>query len=473
MGETLVERVEEIITRYNMIPPGARLGVAVSGGADSVVLLHILHRFAAQRQIEITVLHLNHQLRGTESDGDEEFVRVLADSLGLPCVTERTDLGAGNLEQVARDARREFFSRMQRELGLERVALGHTRSDQAETVLFRFLRGSGTAGLAGMRFVTAEGLIRPLLAESREEVRQWAITERIPWREDSSNENLKFARNRLRNEAIPSLAESFNPNLEGVLAGTADVAQAEEEYWDREISTVYGRISKRTQLGSFLQISDLHALHPAVLRRLIRRAIAEIRGDLRSIDLQHVDGIRAICASAHGHDRVIVPGVDALRSFGTLLLTIPGRLNSEKRQYRVNLELGTVHELPYRSGVICIDSVKSVAQFCANFKDERHFPLETAEIDGNALVGGELLRPLYVRNWEPGDDLQRPGHHGPQKLKSLFQEYKVLLWERRRWPVVVCGEEIVWVRRFGCAAKFQATADSPNRIQLRYREAVE
>jgi tRNA(Ile)-lysidine synthase len=462
-----------IITRYNMIPPGARVGVAVSGGADSAVLLHILHRLSAQRPIELSVLHLNHQLRGTESDGDEEFVGALADSLGLPFITERTDLGPGNLEQVARDARREFFSRVQRERGLERIALGHTRSDQAETVLFRFLRGSGTAGLAGMRFVTSTGLIRPLLTVGREEVREWAITERIPWREDSSNEDLKFARNRLRNEAIPALAESFNPNLEGVLAGTANVAQAEEEYWGREIATIYGQISKRTQMGSFLQIAELGALHPAVQRRVIRHALAEVRGDLRSIDLNHVDQILGICASAHGHDRVIVPGVDALRSFDTLLLTTPGQLNSEKRNYAVNLEMGKVHELPYRSGVICIDSVKSVAQFCANFENEPHFPLETAEIDGDALWGGEPLRPIYVRNWEPGDHLHRSGHHGSEKLKSLFQEYKILLWERRHWPVVLCGQEIVWVRRFGCAAKFQASVSSPNRIRLRYREAIE
>ncbi len=135
--------------------------------------------------------------------------------------------------------------------------------------------------------------------------------------------------------------------------------------------------------------------------------------------------------------------------------------------------MGKLHELPYHSGVICVDSVKSVAQFCANFEDEPHFPLETAEIDGDALWGGEPLRPFYVRNWEPGDDFHRPGHQGPQKLKSLFQEYKILLWERRHWPVVVCGDEIVWVRRFGCAAKFQASAPSANRMRLRYREAVE
>ena len=462
----------EIITRYSMTTPGSRIGVAVSGGADSVVLLHILYRLAPVLQAGLVVLHLNHQLRGTESDGDENFVRGLADSLGLPCFAERTQLGSGNLEQEAREARRRFFAKARRDHELARIALGHTRSDQAETVLFRFLRGSGTAGLAGMRFVTEEGLIRPLLEISRNEVRDWAITERIGWREDSTNADPKFARNKLRNEAIPVLTAGFNSNLEGVLAGTAAVAQAEEEYWAYEITTIYERISKRTQLGSFLQIPDLEGLPLAVRRRLIRRMLVDVRGDLRGIDLQHVDAVLGVCSSSHGHDRVIVPGVDVLRSFKTVLFTAPGKLNSEKRHYTLDLKVGEINELPYGLGSIGLCFVNSGAQFCANFKSEEYFPTEIADLDRDALGGGEPVRPLRVRNWEPGDELRRSGHRVPEKLKSLFQEYRVLLWERRHWPVVVCGEDIVWVRRFGCAAEFQAADSSRDRIRLTYREAV-
>ena len=143
---TLPERVAEIIPRYNMLPQSGRVGVAVSGGADSVALLHILHGLWN----DLVVLHVNHHLRGEESDGDEAFVRKLAESLGLEILVEHAIPGAGNLEQEARRARRAFFLRCH----LERVALGHTRSDQAETVLFRLLRGSGLTGLAGMRYRT-------------------------------------------------------------------------------------------------------------------------------------------------------------------------------------------------------------------------------------------------------------------------------------------------------------------------------
>ncbi len=146
------------------------------------------------------------------------------------------------------------FARVRNEAKLDRIALGHTRSDQAETVLYRFLRGSGSAGLAAMRPVSRDGLIRPLLAVSREEVRAWAQSQGISWREDSSNQDPRFARNVLRNEAIPALARNFNPNLEGVLAGTALVAQAEEDYWEGLVAATYAQLRERSHLGSFFQV---------------------------------------------------------------------------------------------------------------------------------------------------------------------------------------------------------------------------
>ncbi len=304
-----------------------------------MALLHLLFRVTERPEVALTVLHLNHQLRGEESEADEQFVRSLAESLSVPFFSERTRLCGGNLEEAARDARRDFFFRIRDREGLTAVALGHTRSDQGETVLFRFLRGSGTAGLAGMRFRTPEGFIRPFLEVSRGEVRDWAAAEGIAWREDSSNTDLGFARNRLRNETMPALAGQFNPNLERVLANTAKVAQAEEDYWENTISTLYRQITKRTGLGLFLQMPELRDFPLAVQRRLVRRAVLELRGSLRSIDFEHIEAILELGRTMIGHDRVLAPGVDAIRSFETLLLTQPGKLANQKRQYRI--ESGT------------------------------------------------------------------------------------------------------------------------------------
>ncbi len=464
LDANLVEQVAESISRYNMLVPGGRVGIAVSGGADSVVLLHILHRLSSTLGIQVMVLHVNHQLRDTESDEDESFVRALAESLRLEAMVEKAPIAGGNLEQEARLQRRAFFRRAMQQHNLNCVALGHTRSDQAETVLFRLLRGSGLAGLAGMRPVTPEGLIRPLLHTSREEVRAWALAEGIEWREDSSNQDSRFARNRLRNEAIPLLREAFNPNLEAVLAGTARLAGDEEDYWIQQIEPIYRQITKRTALGSFFQIAALEALPIAIRRRVIRRALADLRGDLRSIDMEHVEAILAICSSRHGHDRVIVPGVDALRSFGNLLLAHPGEAMGGARHYHIEIKNGVECELPFRAGFLSVNRVTPSARNCVNFEEEQRVSVEIADLDERAVA--EAGGSLAVRNWEPGDELRRAGHQGVEKVKSLFQEYKILLWERRHWPVVAAAGEIVWVRRFGPAARFKASGEDGAAVRL-------
>jgi tRNA(Ile)-lysidine synthase len=464
----LVDHVAEIITRYSMIPIPSRIGVAVSGGADSVALLHILHRLRERFQASLTVLHVNHGLRGAESDQDEAFVGDLAKSLSTPFLTERSQLASGNLEAAARESRRKFFCRMQKEAGLDRVALGHTRSDQAETVLFRFLRGAGTAGLAGMQYVSVtHGLIRPLLKTERQEVRDWAASEGIAWRDDSTNADVRFRRNRLRLETLPRLAANYNSNLESVLAGMAEIAQAENDYWEPVISQIYGKIAQPTRLGVAMNAGELNALQRAVQRRLIRHGAVELRGDLRGIDLEHVEAILLLCTSKHGHDRSMVPGIDAMRSFDTLLLTTPGTLNQE-REYRFEVEIGREVVLPYSAGRFCLEPVNSQSHFCANFKEEPYLLNERVDLDWDTLsIRGPAL-PLILRNWQPGDTIERAGHERPEKLKTLFQEYRIPLWDRRHWPVLVSGLDVVWTRRFGCAVKYKKQPGS-RWLRLSYR----
>ena len=245
----MLSRVAEPIRRYRMFEPGQHIGVAVSGGADSVCLLHVLLELATQWRLRLTVLHLNHGLRGEESREDERFVRGLAARLGLPAIIRAVDVAADaaqssdNLEQAARRARLSFFREQLAAGDMARIATGHTSNDQAETVLFRFLRGSGGAGLAAIRPVTREGLVRPLLNARRADVEEFLRARGLCWREDSSNASLQFARNRIRRQLLPQLAKEWNPALAETLHRAADWALAEEEYWDAEI----GRLSERVR----------------------------------------------------------------------------------------------------------------------------------------------------------------------------------------------------------------------------------
>ncbi|MCS6953256.1 MAG: tRNA lysidine(34) synthetase TilS, partial [Bryobacteraceae bacterium] len=291
----MIDRVVATIERYGMFRPGDRVGVAVSGGADSVCLLDLLRELAPRWALRLSVLHLDHGLRGEDSRRDAEFVRDLAARLGIPFRLGVTDLArvhaetGGNLEQLARNARREFFLRFLREGALDRVALGHTRSDQAETVLFRLLRGAGPSGLAGILPVTAEGFVRPLLEVSRQEARRYLEARGLEWREDRTNQDLSLARNRIRCQLLPALERDWNPNLELVLARLAALAQDEEEYWRREMDRLEATHAVRAGSACLLRTSVLAALPRAVARRLLRRLLERVRGHLRRLEYEHVE----------------------------------------------------------------------------------------------------------------------------------------------------------------------------------------
>ena len=462
------------IERHEMLSAKTRsIGVAVSGGADSVVMLHILHLLRSQFACQLHVLHVNHQLRGQASDSDEAFVRALANTLGMPLTVEHAAPPANQIEQRCRDLRRSFFARAVKENDLHAIALGHTRSDQAETVLFRLFRGAGITGLAGMRPVTSDGLIRPLLNCTREEVRAWATSQNIQWREDSSNLDTTFTRNRLRLETLPALVQTYNANLEALLAQSAELAQTEEDFWRHEIEARYAQLVSLSKRGLQINVARLAEEHLALRRRLIRHALSELRGNLRQIECEHVESILKLCDSLEGHDRAIVPGVDAMRSFDQLLLTNIDSRQTEQRDYQFELKFGQETELPCQTGFLSVQSLKSDSSenIYVNFKKELDEKVEICDWDGDLLAPGGTLPSLCVRNWRPGDAFKRAGHHSAEKIKTLFQSGKVLLWERKHWPVVVAGSEIVWVRRFGGAGNVTAAGGSRHIVRLIYRKA--
>jgi tRNA(Ile)-lysidine synthase len=226
----MLDRISEFIARHRMFERGHRIGVAVSGGADSVFLLHALRELG----FDLSVINIEHGIRGEASIAAAEFVAQLARDFGLPFHLRRADVPAidGNPEEAARHVRRAFYNELIGSHAVDRVATGHTRSDLAETVLFRILRGSGLTRLSGILPVTTESVVRPLLEIDRGEIVAWLRERGIAWREDATNQDRTLARNRLRHEILPLLREVFNPQLDTALANLATLARDEETYWN-------------------------------------------------------------------------------------------------------------------------------------------------------------------------------------------------------------------------------------------------
>jgi tRNA(Ile)-lysidine synthase len=460
----LLTRVADTMERYGMVRPGQRVGVAVSGGADSVCLLHCLLLLAERWDLRLHVLHLDHNLRGEESREDAEFVRRMAADLALPITVGQADPGSRpeNLEQAGRQARLAFFRDAMAGGAVDRLALGHTRSDQAETVLFRFLRGSGSAGLAGIRPVTRDGLIRPLIELDRGDVEGFLRARSLPWREDSSNASERFARNRIRHGLLPLLAREWNPAIAETLAHTAEWAEAEESYWDEELDRLSaGRL--REQDGAvLLHAPSLASLPTAAARRLIRRAIERAKGDLRGVSFQHGEQVLGMAAKEQGHGHVAIPGLEAVRSFEWLRLARRGTAGPAEAYCLPAGVPGTLRP-PGPGAAISLELIE---------KPETFEGFESVYNSGmGCLDWRHLSSPLELRSWKPGDRYQPSGSSGIEKIKTLFQRARIPVWERRGWPVLWGGEAIIWVRRFGPSALVAANSSSSKILRVREVEA--
>jgi tRNA(Ile)-lysidine synthase len=429
----MLARVLKTISRYNMLPPGVRVIVAVSGGADSVCLFHVLKELFPDRVAGVA--HFNHKWRAEASDEDERFVAQLAQP--LPFFRAEAVPMPGNKEQNARRARLAFFVTLN-----ATVALGHTRDDQAETVLFRFLRGSGLAGLSGIA-PTSPRLIRPLLDITRAEIEQYLRDRNIPWREDATNQDLTFARNRIRHELLPQLARDWNPKITDALAHLADLAQEEEQYWQSEIdqlnliqsgraielpANLLGACGARTRacrVDTRVAAQPASPLPPALARRLIRRAILQTKGDLRQIDFHHVEAVLNLRRRVH-----LPGGLTVTRSFDWIRFAASDPLPPP------SIQVTPPGKFPSPDGLseICVD----VAQ-CD--------PCDTLSME---------CSPLELRGWRPGDHYRPQGHSRDQKIQEMFQKARVPSWRRASWPILTCGDKILWARQFGVAEDLAA-----------------
>jgi len=457
----LLRRVVHTIERHRMFTPGDRVAIAVSGGADSVCLLHVLLALAPDWHLTLSVLHVNHNLRGDASRADADFVRSLAVGLNLPFTLHDLDLATspGNLEQSARNARLAFFHRHLAGGLATRIALGHTRSDQAETVLFRFLRGSGATGLAAIRPVTGRGIVRPLIEIDRPEIARFLRDRGIPWREDATNATLDFARNRIRHQLIPQLASEWNPALVETLAHTADLSLAEEVYWQAEIDRLAGL--HLTHQGPAIRMSAaaLAALPLAAARRLVRHAIQLASGGRQAGDFRHIAAVLALAARPQGTGRTQLPGLEVRRSFDWL------RFASAAPAYAYSLcpPVPGITRIPGTDLAISLELLENSDTTPSR---DNVYNSEMGCLDWNRLSG-----PLELRNWRPGDQYQPMGIPAAKKIKTLFQQARIPVWERAQWPVLTDAESIVWARRFGTATAVTAGIGSSRVLAVGELEA--
>jgi tRNA(Ile)-lysidine synthase len=441
MPRTLLQKLEQDET----LRQGTRLLVGVSGGVDSVVLLHLLCQLSPLRSLTLSVAHLDHAIR-PESGEDAHFVGQLCGEWGVPFTVERVDVPAlarstgQSLEMAAREARHAFLFRLAEEQDADYIVLGHHRDDQAETFLLRLLRGSGLSGLSAMRHRRGRWL-RPLLAASRQQLEDYAREQGLQWREDASNEDPRHLRNRVRHQLMPRLRE-FNPRLEERLDLLCRQLQAEEDFWTQQVEDVLPGVLLSGRDGVRLCRTGLLKLHPALRVRLLREAIRRVRGDLQRLEEKHLVAVEGLLSAEQSQASLDLPGVWVARRYEQLWL----------REASPKLDAYSF-ELQPPGQVVLPDGS------CINAEFDSVARGESAEVV--EFSAEQLQLPLRVRNFVEGDRFRPFGSSGGKKLKDYFIDLKLEAERRLTVPLVLSGDRIIWVaglRRSSIATAGENTA---------------
>ena len=477
----LAQELQHHLHREQLLVPGQRVGVAVSGGADSVALLRLLLELRRELGIVLSVVHFNHKLRGQKSDEDESFVADLARRHKLQfhsCSAEVANYAAKehiSIETAARRLRYEFFHRL---LGyepqngtlavsgspaveqassshhaprLDNIATGHTLDDQAETVLMRLIRGTGMRGLGGIHpriQVSSPGypgaaITRPLLHIRRRDLETYLNSIGQPWREDPTNRELKFTRNRVRHTLLPLLEREFNPSIAEGLGELAQIAREEEDYWERHVAALMSTVVQQSQPNTSLNLSGLLA-EPLALQRRIIKSIGQRSGF--PLDYKHIHEILRVTAEekSKGKQLALPGGWHALRERDALIFKPPDpQTPNASRDYEYRLVV---------PGRVYVSEIGSRFEAVRPGSATQAGPRNPDHLYDFSLLEKELT----VRNWHAGDRFWPAHTKSPRKVKELLQERHIPQAERKLWPVVLSGDEIVWVRGFPPAANFRA-----------------
>ncbi|WP_179131474.1 tRNA lysidine(34) synthetase TilS [Candidatus Entotheonella palauensis] len=443
-----------------MLPHGAEVLVAVSGGPDSMALLALLHHVRVIYGIKLTAVHVDHQLRGRESLRDALFVQQQAARLGLPCCVVRVDAerfrqtSGLSPQHAARELRYTVLSKLQRQLGAERVALGHIADDQTETILMRLLRGTGPAGLAGMSPIRPP-YIRPLMSIRRQALIDFLRLEGIPWVQDSSNAKRVYQRNRVRLDVLPMLRQ-HNPQIDQRLYELAEMMAAEHHLLERQVDAWYPCIVRqRPDRRLMLQCQAYEYVPLAIQRRLLRRLTDQYIVPPATVRFHHIERLRLLLTHGRAGQRLTLPGRWYVERHYDVATMWRGHVPTDRVQ-AAKLSIPGQAILQELNAVVTAEFLGSVPSPLAPSRDVVYIDAAT------------IQTPLMIRTRWPGARFHPLGAPGHKKLKSFFIDKKVPRAEREHIPLVMSGTEIVWVAGYQLGHRFRIGPETQHAVRLQY-----
>ena len=455
MMKYFVQKVKDIIEEFAMIQAADSVLVAVSGGPDSVALLHALIELSEDYPLRLGVAHLNHGLRRNAADRDAEFVAQLADRNGLPAYIRKEDIYqhrrrmSVSLEEAARMIRYDYLLQVADTHGYHKIALGHHADDNAESVLMYIIRGSGLSGISGIAPVRGR-FIRPLIRLTKSEILDYLTVKGVDFVLDHSNDDMTYDRNRIRHHLLPMLRRDFNPNISGALNRLAEISRDEERWLRDELLSLINqcRIETTTD-GVRLSAHILSNLNVAAARRIVRKAIDEIKGDTRRINFKHINAVICLAQPKMTASSIDLPDrIRVYRQGGVLTICKePVPLRQQHPAKNLFPEVVYRYSIPQPDADSVVITIKEMA-LKLSFSTLSITQVPNIRSAGQTLAFFDMNRlsfPLTLRNIRSGDRFRPLGASGRQKVKKFFIDHKVPRLQRSGCPILISQQNTVWL----------------------------
>jgi tRNA(Ile)-lysidine synthase len=454
-----ISKANKTIDYYNLIKPKDRIIVAVSGGPDSVALLFTLLELKKELNLSLFVAHINHKLRGKESDKDQEFVRKLTSDLKLRFYTRSFQVKKEakklklSVEECAREIRYDYLNKLAGKLKAQKIALGHNFNDQAETVLLRLIRGSGSLGLSGISPVKGR-IIRPLIEIKREEIETFLKQKKIPFRIDSSNLRTDYLRNKVRLKLLPILRKEYNPKIEEVLNRTAFILMSEERYISQKAEKAYPKVILREQNNKvILDSRSFSDYDDSVKRFIIRNCVKKLKGDLMELNFDKVESLLNLMQQGKSGKRV-----DLLADiYGDITKDHISIYKRKTKEFNYTLSLPAKREL--KELKVSIDSEILSSPSKRNIKNKDNW---TVFLDMN-----RLKPPLRLRNRKNGDRFRPLGMRGTKSVADFLVDLKVPRCDRDEVMLLTSRNKIVWLVGYRISEDFKVTTKTEKVLKIK------
>jgi tRNA(Ile)-lysidine synthase len=447
-----VRKVKETISRYQMLDSGDLCIVCVSGGPDSVCLLHILHELKEALEIGLVVAHYDHGLREKEDEVETQFVRRLASAMGLSFETEKASPlpleGTSSMEERARNARYAFFEKLKSKLAAKKIAVGHNLNDQAETVLMRLLRGSGPSGLAGIPPTRDNTIIRPLIEIKRDEIESYLKARDLSYVIDSSNLQTDYLRNKIRLELLPQLLE-YQPRLIDHFGQLAHILRGENKFLEDHAEDWVVREADQKPDGDIvIPVHSFIELSEPVRNRVTRHVLKKIGKNLRRIDRGHIESVTMLAKGTNPQGILNLPrGITVKRVYDQLAFTAGDKEKPEEFHYHLD-GVGTFFLEEIGRSITLLEMQREA---CLNLQNQEW----TAYLDAD-----RLKYPLILRNFRPGDRFVPLGMAGHKKIKDFFIDLKIPSEMRALIPILVSQDTPIWVCGHRIDDRFKVTSET-------------